>query len=249
MNDLILDLSQFLVERSTLVTHVLPTSSSSSNAGSGGGAGGAHDLSRHVLGHLLTIMVDYIRKARRSGDPKDEGEWTNDQVEVKWASGDWARLNITVVHAIIILLTYGPPNGAGGREGAAAAAAAALLQDGLTEGEEEDDAAFNELLEIWFPIDGKLPKAYLVGTRDEALLIYDWIKLRMLRSEVDRLVNVALVDLEASQLIIFVQSFGIPVKCMTRLLKALDKECRSNPESLEIQDKIYLIQVLRGNIW
>ena len=112
------------------------------------------------------------------------------------------------------------------------------------EDEEENDAPFHELLKIWFPNDGKLPKAYLVGTRDEALLIYDWIKLRMLRSEVDRLVDVALIDLEASQLIIFVQSFGIPVKCMTRLLKALDKECRQNPDSLEIQDKIYLIQVI-----
>ena len=192
-------------------------------------------------------MVDYLRKARRAnGEARDtrpggENEWTNDQVEVQWSSGEWARLHITVVHAAIILLTYGSPSGRDG--GGGPAASEAMDVDGVDEA--EDDAAFHELLEIWFPVDRKMPKAYLIGTRDEALLIYDWIKLRMLRSEVDRLVDVALIDLEASQLIIFVQSFGIPVKCMTRLLSALDKECRTNPDSLEIQDKIYLIQVIK----
>ena len=171
------------------------------------------------------------------------------QVEVQWSTGDWARLHITVVHAAIILLTYGSPAEDGFEDvkaeddASAAAVDGAMEVDHLHQQHAEDDSAFNELLEIWFPVDRKMPKAFLIGTRDEALLIYDWIKLRMLRSEVDRLVEVALVDLEASQLIIFVQSFGIPVTCMTRLLKALDKECRTNPDALEIQDKIYLIQV------
>jgi len=245
MNDLVLDLSQFLVERSTLVTHVLPTTTAGSSVGRR--ASGA--LPRHVLGHLLAIMVDYIRKVRHgAGDSKElasgENGGAGDQVEVQWSSGDWARLHITVVHAAIILLTYGAPS-AGRQKASEPSSASPNDVAEPAEDEEDNDEAFHELLEIWFPVDGKLPKAYLVGTRDEALLIYDWIKLRMLRSEVDRLVDVALVDLEASQLIIFVQSFGIPVKCMTRLLKALDKECKVNPDSLEIQDKIYLIQLIR----
>ena len=113
MNDLVLDLSQFLVERSTLVTHVLPVPGSASGAVNRSTSSGA--LPRHVLGHLLTIMLDYIRKVRHgSGDSKElasgENGGASDQVEVQWSSGDWARLHITVVHAIIILLTYGAPS-------------------------------------------------------------------------------------------------------------------------------------------
>ena len=89
MNDLVLDLSQFLVERSTLVTHVLPSTTGSGSAKKRGGSGNeetsASRLSRHVLGHLLAIMVDYIRKVRRGqGEARDgnggDNEYTNDQV-------------------------------------------------------------------------------------------------------------------------------------------------------------------------
>ena len=177
MNDLVLDLSQFLVERSTLVTHVLPiTTGGASNSGVGNNhnkkASSSGALPRHVLGHLLGIMVDYIRKVRHGvGDSKElasgENGGASDQVEVQWSSGDWARLHIAVVHAVIILLTYGAPS-AGKKESSAppppplpSGSSPVVHMD--EEGEEEKDAAFHELLEIWFPVDGKLPKAYLVG--------------------------------------------------------------------------------------
>jgi len=54
----------------------------------------------------------------------------------------------------------------------------------------------------------------LVDTSEEALLIPDWLKLRMIRSRVPRLVEEALTDLEPPQLILFIQSFGIPVASM-----------------------------------
>lgn len=73
---------------------------------------------------------------------------------------------------------------------------------------------FENLLEIWFPLGKESPKAYLVDTSEEALLIPDWLKLRMIRSNVDQLVDAALKDLEPSQLVLFIQSFGIPVKSM-----------------------------------
>lgn len=57
-------------------------------------------------------------------------------------------------------------------------------------------------------------QAYLVDTSEEALLIPDWLKLRMIRSRVPRLVEEALTDLEPPQLILFIQSFGIPVASM-----------------------------------
>lgn len=77
-----------------------------------------------------------------------------------------------------------------------------------------DPGLFALLLETWFPAEGEPPKAFLVDTSEEALLIPDWLKLRMIRSGVDRLVDAALVDLDVPQLVLFIQSFGIPVSSM-----------------------------------
>lgn len=87
-----------------------------------------------------------------------------------------------------------------------------------------------------------MPRAYL-ETSEEAVLIPDWLKLRMVRSGVTRLVNAALVDLAPSQLLLFIQSFGISAAAMTYvnfiyfviifndlffrpLLETLDGHCR-----------------------
>ena len=48
---------------------------------------------------------------------------------------------------------------------------------------------YNELLEAWFPAKGKLPSAFLLDTSEEALLLPDWLKLRMIRCNVEPLVN------------------------------------------------------------
>lgn len=48
---------------------------------------------------------------------------------------------------------------------------------------------FYLLLDIWFPDKKPLPTAFLVDTSEEALLLPDWLKLRMIRSEVSRLVD------------------------------------------------------------
>lgn len=45
------------------------------------------------------------------------------------------------------------------------------------------------MLDIWFPEKKPLPTAFLVDTSEEALLLPDWLKLRMIRSEVPRLVD------------------------------------------------------------
>ena len=45
----------------------------------------------------------------------------------------------------------------------------------------------------------------------EVVLIPDWLKLKMIRSEVPSLVDAALVELDPQQLVLFIQSFGIPV--------------------------------------
>lgn len=54
---------------------------------------------------------------------------------------------------------------------------------------EAGDGEFQALLDIWFPEKQPLPTAFLVDTSEEALLLPDWLKLRMIRSEVPRLVD------------------------------------------------------------
>lgn len=51
------------------------------------------------------------------------------------------------------------------------------------------ESDFHALLDIWFPDKKPLPTAFLVDTSEEALLLPDWLKLRMIRSEVSRLVD------------------------------------------------------------
>ncbi|KAK2116545.1 Integrator complex subunit 1 [Saguinus oedipus] len=78
-------------------------------------------------------------------------------------------MHILVVHAMVILLTLGPPRA--------------------------DDSEFQALLDIWFPEKKPLPTAFLVDTSEEALLLPDWLKLRMIRSEVLRLVDAGMARL------------------------------------------------------
>ena len=41
---------------------------------------------------------------------------------------------------------------------------------------------FRNLLLMWFPVGQELPRGYLMDTSEEALLIQDWLKLKMIRS-------------------------------------------------------------------
>lgn len=71
-------------------------------------------------------------------------------------------MHILVIHAIVILLTFGPNSCC---------------------------ELFHELMSVWFP--DQMPQAFLVDTSEEALLFPDWLKLRMIRSTVPRLVDAA----------------------------------------------------------
>lgn len=57
---------------------------------------------------------------------------------------------------------------------------------------------------------------------------------------------VALQDIEPSQLLLFVQSFGIPVKSMSQLLVSLDHVVTSDPTILDqaVEDKSYMAQLI-----
>nr|XP_051686536.1 integrator complex subunit 1 isoform X2 [Oryctolagus cuniculus] len=208
-SDLALDVARLVVERSTIMSHLFSKLSCS-------------DTSDAVLGALLAIFSRYVQRMRKSKEGEEVYSWSEsqDQVFLRWTSGETATMHILVVHAMVILLTLGPP-----RAG---------------------DGEFRALLDIWFPEKQPLPTAFLVDTSEEALLLPDWLKLRMIRSEVPRLVDAALQDLEPQQLLLFVQSFGIPVSSMSKLLQHLDQAVAHDPQTLEqnIMDKNYMAHLV-----
>ncbi|KAG8433017.1 hypothetical protein GDO86_017329 [Hymenochirus boettgeri] len=207
-NDLALDVARLTVERSTIMSHLFSKLSycAESNA---------------VLSALLSIFSCFVQRMRKSKEGDEVYSWSEsqDQVFLRWSTGETATMHILVVHAMVILLTLGPPRG---------------------------ESDFYCLLDIWFPEKKPLPTAFLVDTSEEALLLPDWLKLRMIRSEVPRLVDAALQDLEPQQLLLFVQSFGIPVSSMSKLLQYLDQAVSHEPQALEqnIMDKNYMAHLV-----
>ncbi|XP_055984334.1 integrator complex subunit 1 isoform X1 [Sorex fumeus] len=208
-SDLALDVARLIVERSTIMSHLFAKRPCSA-------------ASDAVLSALLSIFSRYVQRMRQSKEGEEVYSWSEsqDQVFLRWSSGETATMHILVVHAMVILLTLGPP-----RAG---------------------DSEFRALLDIWFPEKKPLPTAFLVDTSEEALLLPDWLKLRMIRSEVPRLVDAALQDLEPQQLLLFVQSFGIPVSSMSKLLQHLDQAVAHDPQTLEqnIMDKNYMAHLV-----
>ncbi|XP_028842567.1 integrator complex subunit 1 isoform X2 [Denticeps clupeoides] len=207
-NDLALDVARLIVERSTIMSTLFSKHS-------------CRPESDAVLSALVSVFSSYVRRMRKTKEGEDLYSWSEsqDQVFLRWTSGETATMHILVVHAMVILLTLGPPKG---------------------------ESDFYALLDIWFPDKKPLPTAFLVDTSEEALLLPDWLKLRMIRSEVSRLVDAALQDLEPQQLLLFVQSFGIPVSSMSKLLQYLDQAVSHDPQTLEqnIMDKNYMAHLV-----
>lgn len=207
-NDLALDVARLIVERSTIMNSLFSKHS-------------CRPESDAVLCAFLMIFSTYIRRMRKTKEGEDLYSWSEsqDQVFLRWTTGETATMHILVVHAMVILLTLGPSKG---------------------------ESDFYTLLDIWFPDKKPLPTAFLVDTSEEALLLPDWLKLRMIRSEVSRLVDAALQDLEPQQLLLFVQSFGIPVSSMSKLLQYLDQAVSHDSQTLEqnIMDKHYMAHLV-----
>ncbi|XP_017798364.1 PREDICTED: integrator complex subunit 1 [Habropoda laboriosa] len=206
LTDLANEISQLVVERSTIIAAILPQSEIDNSQ------------AKQTLHAFMVIFCNYLEKARSPRAEEYTWSESQDQILVQWSTGEECTMHILVVHAMIILLTY----------------------------DCEDDVLFDVLLETWFPLNTEPPKAFLVDTSEEALLIPDWLKLRMIRSSVPRLIDAALKDLEPQQLVLFIQSFGIPVPSMTKLLHTLDAGVQIDPSSVgeAVLDKTYMAQLV-----
>lgn len=78
------------------------------------------------------------------------------------------------------------------------------------------------ILDYWFPPNAPLPKAFAMDSHEPVEIFSDWLKLKMIRSSVDRLVDAALHNLSAEHTVLFIQSFGMPINSMSKLLAHLD---------------------------
>lgn len=127
------DVARLIVERSTIMSHLFSKRSCSAESDA-------------VLAALLSIFSRYVRRMRKSKDGEEVYSWvrraaappqpqprpapprpscplslqseSQDQVFLRWTSGETATMHILVVHAMVILLTLGPPRGERGLGGA-----------------------------------------------------------------------------------------------------------------------------------
>ncbi len=177
-----------------------------------------NDLKDIFLNSLSKIFLAHLVVMRRPAH--ETYSWANaqDHILVQWKNEEAAIFHISVVHAMIILLIFGPT--------------------------ESNIKEYNELLDTWFC--DPSPQSYLVDTSEEALLIPDWLRLRLLRSSSSRLLDAALLDIEPSQLVLFIQSFGLSISSMERLLQALDVAVDLEPDAVKdaIVDESLILRVV-----
>nr|XP_009861729.2 integrator complex subunit 1 [Ciona intestinalis] len=243
--------AHLLIDRRTVVEsalkltrHQVSPSSSESTASSLMSA-----LLQIFLTHVTIAMAHEAQRQAAAGeDGTNRMPWSDvqDEVYVRWP-GQYkaATLHIIIPQASIVLLGYGAPS-----------------QLSFTSRDPRlphVDLVYNELMGLWFTEEGYvLPQAFLMDTQEEALLLPDWLKLKMLRSKVtplsQRLRFAAVRDLTVQQLVFFVQSFGVPVEAMDLLLRVLDSQCDLNREAIlaatrgntEYMSRLLDVQKLRG---
>lgn len=127
---------------------------------------------------------------------------------MQWPSGEESTMHIMIVHAIIILLTYGPSKCKYSEICLFINCLCSLL---FFVGDANEEI-FKWFLSVWFGANA--PKAFLVETSEEEQLYPDWLKLKLVRSNQPVLIQAGLKDLDSQQLVLFIQSFGIPTESM-----------------------------------
>ncbi|EDW74464.1 uncharacterized protein Dwil_GK21929 [Drosophila willistoni] len=167
---------------------------------------------------LFVMFNNYIIKLREYHEPY---EWTEypDLLMVQFEDGVQLPLHINIIHAFIILLTYSNSN----------------MPESIP------------ILDYWFPQGRPPPVAFLPSMPQEQMqLLPDWLKLKMIRSSVDRLIEAALNDLNPDQIVLFVQNFGTPVNSMSKLLAMLDTAVLEQFDLVKnaILNKAYLAQLI-----
>ncbi|CAB4042362.1 Hypothetical predicted protein [Paramuricea clavata] len=139
---------------------------------------------------LLKAFTSVVARALETSSSELAWDDVQESLYVRWSkntthAGKATTMGIYIIHATMVLLTFGPPH--------------------------EGSKFFDQLLDTWCPGEGNV-KAFLPNTGEEVVLIPDWLRLKMICSNVQRLEDIAFSNIEPAELIAFAQSFGIPVR-------------------------------------
>ncbi|XP_073832821.1 integrator complex subunit 1 [Musca autumnalis] len=219
MLDHVIDMAQLIVERSTMFQHIIPLTDGSNE-------GMVYDEQTRMdeenrlqtLKCLFVMFNNYIIKLR---DHHETYQWNEypDLLMVQFNDGVQLPLHLNIIHAFIILLTHSSNQ----------------MPESVP------------ILDYWFPVDGNVPIAYIPNMPQEPVqLLPDWLKLKMIRSSVDRLIEAAIRELTPDQIVLFVQNFGTPINSMSKLLALLDHAVIEQFDTVKnaILNKAYLAQLI-----
>jgi integrator complex subunit 1 len=184
-----------------------------------------HQEKYQTLNYLFIMFNNFIIKMKENNSELTLPEYP-DLLVVHFADGTQCHMHLNFIHALIILLS-----------------------------ESKELTGAMELLDYFFPAgNAAYPQAFSVETDEKVQILPDWLKLKMIRSSIERMVDVALQDLSPEQLILFIQSFGTPKDSMSKLLALLDAGVVQDTENINdaILNRAYLtqfieIQQLRGS--
>lgn len=203
MFDHVMDMSQLIVERSTVFSEIVPAQNE------------MHENKYQTLNCLFVMFNNFFVKLRESNS-KAFSEYP-ELLLVNFADGKQCSIHLSIIQAFVILLTHSAP-----------------IPHAET------------ILDYWFPPNSPPPQAFTMDTQETVQILPDWLKLKMIRSNVERLVDVALQDLTPDQIVLFVQNFGTPVSSMSKLLALLDRAVIEQCETVNatILNKPYLAQLI-----
>lgn len=170
-----------------------------------------------TLNYLFMMFNNFIIRMKENNSEITLPEYP-DLLVVHFADGTQCHMHLNFIHALVILLCQSAEiNGA------------------------------RDLLDYSFPVGNPAyPQAFSAETGDEVQILPDWLRLKMIRSTIDRMVDIALQDLTPEQVILFIQSFGTPINSMSKLLALLDQAIVENSEAVKAVNMniTYLLQLI-----
>ncbi|CAK1583933.1 unnamed protein product [Parnassius mnemosyne] len=217
--EIVLDLSQVLMERTTVTSCILPPVDCREAPRD------ERVMAQHrALYSFTRILHAHLRQVvhaglHEEGEEEGEGEgaeaWGGaERVLLQWPGGRRARLHLVLVHAHLKLLCYGPS-----------------LYD-------TNQEMYSWLQSMWVGGEGG------VWGGDSEALLPDWLRLHLVRSARAPLLDAGLRGLPAHKLALFIQTFGMPVPSMSALLSALDA-CPAGAVVRLGVERGYMAQLLR----
>lgn len=218
MLDHVIDMAQLIVERSTMFQHIIPQYDGIEFEVYDEQTKLDEENRLQTLKCLFVMFNNYIIKLR---DHHETYQWNEypDLLMVQFNDGVQLPLHLNIIHAFIILLTHSSNQ----------------MPESVP------------ILDYWFPIEGHVPIAYIPNMPQEPVqLLPDWLKLKMIRSSVDRLIEAAIRELTPDQIVLFVQNFGTPINSMSKLLALLDHAVIEQFDTVKnaILNKAYLAQLI-----